>query len=100
MTTGSLTPAMDQGWPQFGSDPQGPGEELPRDGDPGLQAGNMVAVAGKLRSWVVQRLCQGRQRPVRDRLGCRRGAREGAESVSNGVTLIHVSYGVGTTAAS
>ena len=50
MTTDSLTPAMDQGWPQFGSEPQGPGEELPWDGDPGHQAGNMAAVAGKLRA--------------------------------------------------
>ena len=97
MTTGSLTPAMDRGWSQFGSEPPGPGEELPWDGDPGHQAGNMAAVAGKLRAWVVQLLRQARQRTVRDRLRCRRGARGGAASASNGVTLIHVSYGVGTT---
>lgn len=50
MTTDSLTPAMDQGWPQFGSEPQGPGEELPRNGDPGHLAGNMAAMTVKLRA--------------------------------------------------
>lgn len=43
-----------------------------------------------------QALRQAGQRPVRDRLRCRRDGREGAETVRKGVTLIHVSYGVGT----